>query len=135
MHAQQDETKKFIDFDLYINSDFEFYFSEVIVGVTNDRFDIDTHSTSKFLFYHFNDLRLDLGEEAYKVRHTIVSDNQYTPESLQSKDWSYFISHLLEVSDGDISSLNLSGISQNQNDIEEFKIINDTVENLEICKN
>ena len=71
MHAQQDETKKFIDFDLYINNDFEFYFNEVIVGVTDDKFDIDTHSTSKFLFYHFNDLRLDLGEKAYKVRHTI----------------------------------------------------------------
>ena len=42
---------------------------------------------------------------------------------------------MLEVSDGDISSLNLSGISQNQDDIEEFKIVNDTVENLEICKN
>ena len=42
---------------------------------------------------------------------------------------------MLEVSSGDISSLNLSGISLNQNDIEELKIINDTVENLEICKN
>ena len=42
---------------------------------------------------------------------------------------------MLEVSSGDISSLNLSGISQNQNDIEELRIINDTVENLGICKN
>ena len=106
----------------------------MIVGVTDDKFDIDTHSTSKFLFYHFHNLRRDLGEEAYKVRHTIVSDNQAALESLQSKDWSYFINLLLEDSNGDISSLNLSSVSQNQNDIEELKIINDTVENLEICK-
>ena len=35
---------------------------------------------------------------------------------------------MLEVSSGDISSINL-------NDNDEFKIINDTVENLKICKN
>ena len=42
---------------------------------------------------------------------------------------------MLEVSNGGISSLNLSSISQNQNDVEELKIINDTIENLEICRN
>ena len=49
--------------------------------------------------------------------------------NLRSKDWSYFINRLLEVYSGDffISSLNL-------NDAEEIKIINDTVENLKICK-
>ena len=30
---------------------------------------------------------------------------------------------------------NLSGISQNENDVEELNIINNTIENLEICKN
>ena len=135
MHAQQDKTRKIIDFDLGINDDLEFYLNEVIVGVTDDKFGIDTYSTFKFLFYHFNNLRRDLGGEAYKVKHTIVSDNQHALESLQSKDWSYFINRLLEVFNSDISSLNLSGISQKQNDIEEVKIINDTVENLETCKN
>ena len=135
MHAHQNETKKIIDFDLDINDDFEFYLNEVIAGLTDDKFDINTNSTFKLLFYHFNNLRRDLDEEAYKVRHTIVLDNQHTLESLQSKDWSYFINHLLEVSSDDIFSPSLSGISQNQNDIEELKIINDTVEHLGICKN
>ena len=103
--------------------------------MTDDKFDIDTHSTSKFLFYYFNNLRRDLGEESYKVRYTIVSDDHHVLECLQSKDGSYFINRLLEVYNGAILSLNLSGISQNQNDIEEVKIINDTVENLEIFKN
>ena len=46
MHAQQNETKKFINFDLDINDDFEFYLDEVMAGVTDDKFDIDTHSAS-----------------------------------------------------------------------------------------
>ena len=74
MIAQQDETKKFVDFNLDINDDFNLYLNEVIIGATDDKFDIDTHSTSKFLFYHFNNLRRDFGEEAYKIRHTIISD-------------------------------------------------------------
>ena len=40
----------------------------------------------------------------------------------------------MEVSDGDISSLNLINLSQHQNDENELEIINDTIENLEICK-
>ena len=61
MHAQHDKTKKIIDFDLDINDDFEFYLNEVIASVTDDKFDIDTHRTSAFLFYHFNNLRRNLG--------------------------------------------------------------------------
>ena len=37
--------------------------------------------------------------------------------SAEYKDWSYFINRLLEVSEGDIISFNLSGISQNENDL------------------
>ena len=63
MHAQQDETKTLMDFELDISDDFEFYL--IIAGITDDKFDMDMHSTSKFLFYHLNNLRRDLGEEAY----------------------------------------------------------------------
>ena len=113
IYAQQDETKKIMDFELDISDDFEFYLNEIIAGITDDKFDMDMHSTSKFLFYHFNNLRCDLGEKAYKIRHTIVSDNQHALETLQSKDWPYFINRLVEVSEGDITWLNLHGISQN----------------------
>ena len=115
MNAQQGEATKFVDFDLDINNNFEFYLDEVIASVTDDKFDIDAHSTSKFLFHHFNDLRRDLGEESYKVRHTIISDDQHALENLQSKDWPHFINRLLEVSNDDISSLILLGIDQSQN--------------------
>ena len=40
----------------------------------------------------------------------------------------------MEVSDGDISLLNLINLNQNQNDTNELEIINGTIENLEICE-
>ena len=45
MTAQQDETKKSIDFELDINDDFKFYLKEVISGTTDGKFEIDTNST------------------------------------------------------------------------------------------
>ena len=80
-------------------------------------------------------MRLDLGEEPCKVTHTIVSDDQHALEILQSRHWPYFINRLLEVSDGSISSFSLAGIGQNQNNIEELEIIDDTYENLEKYEN
>ena len=53
MTAKQDE-KKFVDYNLDIKDNLDFYLNEVIIGITDDKFDIDIHSTSKFLFYHFN---------------------------------------------------------------------------------
>ena len=38
MHAQQDETKTLMDFELDISDDFEFYL--IITGVTDDKFDM-----------------------------------------------------------------------------------------------
>ena len=61
MTAQQDE-KKFVDCNLDIKHDLDFYLNEVIIGTTDDKFNIDIHSTSKFLFYHFNNLKRDFGE-------------------------------------------------------------------------
>ena len=59
-----------MDFELDISDDFEFYLNETIAGITDDKLDMDMHRTSKFLFYHFNNLRRDLGEEAYKISLT-----------------------------------------------------------------
>lgn len=86
---------KIYRFYLDTNDEFEFYFNEEIAGATDDKFDTHTHKISKFLFYHFNDLRRDLGEEPNQIKHTIVSDNQHALELLQGKDWPYFINRLL----------------------------------------
>ena len=54
---------------------------------------------------------------------------------MQSRDWPYFIDRLLAVSEGDITSLNLSGVNDSsQNNFEEIKVINATINNLTICK-
>ena len=134
MLAQQNERKKFVDFNLDINADFDFYLNEVIIGTSDNKFDIDTHSTSKFLFYRFNNLRRDFGEQAYKIRHAIIFDDLHAIEKLQSQNQPYFINRLLEVSDGDISFLNLINLIQNRNDANKLEIINDIIENLGICK-
>ena len=70
----------------------------------------------------------DLNEDTYKIRHTLISNNKYVLEVLQNKNWSYFIEKILEVSQGDISLLNISGVDQN------IKIINGTSDNLAVCK-
>ena len=85
MIAQQDETKKFVNFNLDIINDFDIYLNEFITGWTDDKFDIDTHSTSKVLFCHFNNLRRDFGEEVYKIRHTIIVDDLHAIEKLQAR--------------------------------------------------
>ena len=126
--------KKIRDFELDIDDDFEFYLNEVISGMTDDKFDIDTNSTSKFLFYHFNNLRRDFGEVAYKIRHTIISNDLHALKKLQSTNWPYFIDHLLEISKRNITELNLFDFDQNRNNREELRIINDTIGNLKTCE-
>ena len=113
MRAQQVKIKEFIDFDLDTNHDFEFYLNQVIIGTTDDKFDIDTHSTSKFLFYHFSNLRRDFGEEAYKIRHTIILDNLHALDKLHSKNWPYFIDRVLEISNDNFSLVSLFIFDQN----------------------
>ena len=49
-------------------------------------------------------------------------------------NWSYFIEKMLEVSQGDVSPLNMNEASSN-NMSEDVKIINDTKDNLTICNN
>ena len=93
--------KKLMDYKIDLTDDFDFYLNEIIAPITNDKDDMNTNSTSKFLFYHFNNMRHNfLDEDTYKIRHTIVSDDQYALDVLQSRDWPYLIDRLLEVSKG-----------------------------------
>ena len=113
-------------YEIDLSGNFDFYMNEVIAPITNDKDDMDTHSTCKFLFYHFNSLKLNLNEDTYKIRSTIVSDDLYVLEILQSREWPYFIDRLLPVLEGDITSLNLWGVEDSsQNNFKEIKIINE----------
>ena len=46
MHAQQDETKRLMDFELDISDDFEFYQNEIVTDITDNKFNMDMYSTS-----------------------------------------------------------------------------------------
>ena len=126
--AQQHETKKLADYEINFTGDLDSYRNEIINPFTNYRDDLHTHSEPKFLFYHFNNSMCNLTEETYKIGHTFISDNKYALEVLQSKNLSYFIEKMLEVSQSNISSLNMSSV------IENVKIMNNTFHNLTVCK-
>ena len=126
--VQQNEAKKPLDYEINFTGDFNSYLNEIINPIIDDRGDLHTHSASKFLFYHFNNLIQNLNEDTCKIRHTFISDDKYPLGVLQSKNWSYFIEAMLEVSQGDISLLNMCGVSSD-NLGEDIKIINDTKDN------
>ena len=126
--AQQNETKKLLDYETNFTGGFDFYMNEIINPITDDRDDSHTHSASKFLFYHFNNLMHYLNEDTYKIRYTLISDNKYALEVLQSKNWFYVTKKMLEVSQSDISLFNISRVE------EDIKVINGTLDNLTVFK-
>ena len=81
------------------------------------------------MFYHFNDYLRQINEPTKSVRHSIVADDNTAPEILQIKNWQYFIDRILEVyqsnNNGELTQL----VSA-----KEAKIIENSVENLTICK-
>ena len=78
------------------------------------------------MFYRFNNFRRSFGLSTFAIRHTIVSDDNYSLETLQSKNWPYFVKTILEVSNDDVQ-LN-SIMDQYKTDV-----ISETFENLDIC--
>ena len=106
--TQQNKPKIPLDYEINFTGGFNSYINEIM---NPNRDDLHTLSASKVLFYHFNDLMHNLNEDTYKTRHILISDNKYMLEVLQSKFWSYFVKKILEVSQGDISLLNMSKVS------------------------
>lgn len=51
MIVQQDEAKKFLDFELDINDDIEFYLNKVISGTIDDKFDMQIFTQTSGLFF------------------------------------------------------------------------------------
>ena len=86
-----------------------------------------THVNSKFLFYNFNNYQNLICEEKFKVKHTIIDDDNYALENMQSKSWPYFVERLIEISEDDITALDFSGTENNFNEI---KILNGSKDNV-----
>ena len=51
MIVQQDEAKTFLDFELDINDDIEFYLNKVISGTIDDKFDMQIFTQTSGLFF------------------------------------------------------------------------------------
>ena len=47
--AQQDETKKLMDYETDLSDYFDFYLNKIIIPISNDKDGMDTHSMPKFL--------------------------------------------------------------------------------------
>ena len=124
LRAQEDVSKKFLNLDINFSGNLEYYIREILDGVLDDKIDVHVNSTSKLLFYRFNNLRRSFGLSTFAIRHTQISD---ALETLQNKIWPYFVKTVLEISNGDID---LSSVT----DQNEINIKNETFENLNICK-
>ena len=61
----------------------------------------------------------------------IIADDNYSLEKMQSKNWQYFIERLIEISEDDITALDFSGT---QNKFNKIKILDNSKDNLSICK-
>ena len=84
LRAQEDVSKTFLNLARNLSGDLEYYLREIVDGVTDDKFDVHINSTSKFLFYCFNNFRRSFGLSTFAIRHTQISDDKYALESVQT---------------------------------------------------
>ena len=85
---------------------------------------MNSNSTSKFLFYHFNPFRQAQGKSFLEIRHSVIADDVYTLENLQNKNWQYFAETLIFVASDQLSEFEES----------EKDILEKTFNNLNYCK-
>ena len=133
LKVQQDIKKKELKIDIPIQNDFSLYVREILTEIVDDDYDLQTNSTSKFLFYNFNNLRVHHErKQPMKVRHSEIIENEEALKVIQNHNWQYFIETLLNISN-----------NENEVDRDEFKddeafedylIIEKTQENLKYCK-
>ena len=86
LRAQEDVSERFLNLDINLTGDLEYYIKEILDGVTDDKFDVHINSTSKFLFHRFNNFRRSCGLSTFAIRHTQISDDRYALKTLQNKN-------------------------------------------------
>ena len=110
-----------------MSRDLEYYVREILSRTTDDRFELSKNMTAKLLFHRFNNFQQSFGISKFQLRHSQVSEDDYTLKTLQNKNLAYFIKFLLEVSTNQVDISSFSNLN-------ELSIINQTSENLKICK-
>ena len=82
---QEHVSKKFLNLDINLSGNLEYYISEILDGATDKKFAVHKNSTSK-LFFCFNNFRRSFGLSTFAIRHTRISDDKYTLEIFQNKN-------------------------------------------------
>ena len=130
LKRQQDLNKKELKVNLPIGDDFNYYVREILTNIKDDTFDLNSHSTSKFLFYNFNTFRSLLGKEIFTLRHSIIANEEYALETLQNRNWSYFIKKLIYFSNNDLDD----ELFRDGEYDEQKSLVDQTFKNLNFCK-
>ena len=129
---QQDESKRELYPEVIVGNDFEFYVNELLANVQDNDYDLHTNSTSKFLLYNCNTLRLANRLKPISVRHSQIVTNEKAISILQSNTWGYFVEQLLHFAAGNISldDFNLD----DDREFERYNVIEKTSDNVNYCK-
>ena len=92
-----------------------------------------TNLSSKFLFYNFNTFRQTQRLAPLKIRHSIIANDDFALNVVQSHNWQYFIETLLHIS-GNETNLDDYNL-ENDEDFDRYSIIQKTLDNLKYCRN
>ena len=130
LKKQQHLNKKELKVNLPIGEDFYYYVREILTNIKDDTFDLNSHSTSKFLFYNFNTFRSLLGKEIFTLRHSIIANEEYALETLQNRNWSYFIKKLIYFSNNHLDG----ELFQDGEYDKQKSLVDQTFKNLNYCK-
>ena len=133
LRNQQDLSKKELDTEISVGSDFCFYVKEILSNVVDDQYDLHTNSTSKFLFYNFNTFRQTQRLAPLKIRYSIIANDDFALNVVQNHNWLYFTETLLHISNNE-TNLDDYNLKNNEN-FDEYLIIEKTLDNLKYCRN
>ena len=132
LNNQQDLSKKELEIDIPVGNDFSEYVREILTNVVDDDYDLQTNSTSKFLFYNYNTLGQIQRLAPLTIQHSQIFDDEFAVRIVQSHNWQYFIKTLLHISNGEIDIQDFD--LKNDEEFENYLIIEKTLENLNYCK-
>ena len=95
---QEDSSKAFINFDFIFGYSYSDYFDWLInkfKAKQDDKYDVSTNKSSKYLFYKFNDSLATIGELVKTVRRSKIIQHDVATEAIQNHNWQYFVEILL----------------------------------------
>ena len=133
LKVQEDIKKKELNINIPIQNDFNTYVREILTEFVDDDYDLQTNATSKFLFYNFNNIRVNIEKKPpIKIRHSEIIENEEALKIIQNHNWQYFIETLLYISNDELK-IDRSDFKDDEA-FEDYIIIEKTQQNLKYCK-